>query len=168
VPRQLGAWRRGAAVCTYLLRNLVDRSHRKTALDRCRQVEIALYLASQDTPPAQPFRHCLRCHADPAVIGAGTFTVPEIHELVIPRRTYGHRKDRRQSFTVEESDRLIRVVRVAARAEEAIGNQEKAAHWLRRPNRALKGKRPIDLLESDVGARLVEQVLGRIEHGMVA
>jgi uncharacterized protein (DUF2384 family) len=37
---------------------------------------------------------------------------------------------------------------------------------LRKPNRALKGNRPIDLLESDLGSRMVERALGRIEHGV--
>lgn len=64
-----------------------------------------------------------------------------------------------------QSDRLARVV---ASAEEAIGDGAKAARWLRKPNRALQGRRPLDLLASDVGARLVEQELGRIEHGLGA
>jgi putative toxin-antitoxin system antitoxin component (TIGR02293 family) len=103
-----------------------------------------------------------------SVIRDGTFSAGEIYELVLPRRTLTHRKEKRQPLTAEESDRLTRAVRLAARAEEAIGNAEKAARWLRRPNRALLGKRPLDLLESDVGARMVEQVLGRIEHGLGA
>jgi putative toxin-antitoxin system antitoxin component (TIGR02293 family) len=103
-----------------------------------------------------------------SVIRDGTFSAGEIYELVLPRRTLTHRKEKRQPLTAEESDRLTRAVRLAARAEEAIGNAEKAARWLRKPNRALLGKRPLDLLESDVGARMVEQVLGRIEHGLGA
>ena len=71
-----------------------------------------------------------------------------------------------QPLSPEQSDRLARMVRVAERAEEALGNPEKAARWLRKPNRALKQKRPIELLESDVGARMVERALGRIEHGV--
>lgn len=103
-----------------------------------------------------------------SVIRDGTFSAGEIYELVLPRRTLTHRKEKRQRLTAEESDRLTRAVRVAACAEEAIGNVEKAARWLRKPNRALLGKRPLDLLESDVGARMVEQVLGRIEYGLGA
>jgi putative toxin-antitoxin system antitoxin component (TIGR02293 family) len=103
-----------------------------------------------------------------SVIRDGTFSAGEIYELVLPRRTLTHRKEKRQPLTAEESDRLTRAVRLAARAEEAIGNAEKAARWLRKPNRALLGKRPLELLESDVGARMVEQVLGRIEHGLGA
>lgn len=103
-----------------------------------------------------------------SVIQDGTFSAREIHEFVLPRRTFTHRKQKGQALTSEESDRLTRAVRIAGRAEEAIGDAEKAARWLRKPNRALLGKRPLDLLESDVGARLVEQVLGRIEYGLGA
>lgn len=91
----------------------------------------------------------------------------EIYDLVIPRRTLAHRRDRGQPLSSEESDRLTRVVRVVGRAEEALGERARAARWLREPNRALSGKRPIDLLDSDVGARMVDRVLGRVEHGVI-
>lgn len=103
-----------------------------------------------------------------AVIHDGTFSAGEIYELVLPRRTFTHRREKGQRLTVEESDRLTRAVRMATRSEEAIGNAETAGRWLRKPNRALLGKRPLDLLESDTGARMVEQVLGRIEYGLGA
>lgn len=66
----------------------------------------------------------------------------------------------------EQSDHLTRVERVVTRAEEAIGDGVKARRWLRKPNHALQGRRPLDLLSNDAGARVVEQVLGRIEHGL--
>jgi putative toxin-antitoxin system antitoxin component (TIGR02293 family) len=47
-----------------------------------------------------------------------------------------------------------------------IGEEEKAGEWLRTPNRALGGERPLDLLDTDVGAREVEDVLGRIAYGV--
>lgn len=55
---------------------------------------------------------------------------------------------------------------IAARASEVLGGQEKATHWLNRPNRALGGRRPLDLLDTDLGIQQVEQVLGRIEYGV--
>ena len=90
----------------------------------------------------------------------------ERYTLVVARRTLAHRREKRQPLTTEQSDRLARLVRVAERAEEALGDGEKAARWLRKPNRGLQGKRPLDLLESDLGARMVERALGRIEHGV--
>lgn len=103
-----------------------------------------------------------------SVVNSGTLRPPELYALVIPRRTLAHRKRLGKRLSSEQSDRLTRVVRVAARAEEAIGNVAKAKRWLRKPNRALEGRLPLDLLSSDVGARVVEQVLGRIEHGLGA
>ena len=70
------------------------------------------------------------------------------------------------TLSPEESDRSTRVAGVMARAEEALGSREKASRWMRKNNRALGGKRPLDLLESDAGARMVERILGRIEYGV--
>ena len=100
------------------------------------------------------------------VLHSGLFEASELYTLVVARRTLAHRKEKRQPLTAEQSDRLARVVRVAQRAEEALGDRERAARWLRQPNRALQRHRPIDLLESDLGARMVERALGRIEHGV--
>ena len=46
--------------------------------------------------------------------------------------------------------------------------EDKASTWLRRPNRALNNERPLRLLDTDVGARQVEDILGRIAHGVVS
>jgi putative toxin-antitoxin system antitoxin component (TIGR02293 family) len=100
------------------------------------------------------------------VLRSGLFQPAELYAMVVPRRTLAHRKEKRQPLSPEQSDRLARMVRAADRAEEALGDRGKAARWLRQRNRALNQKRPIDLLESDVGARMVERALGRIEHGL--
>jgi putative toxin-antitoxin system antitoxin component (TIGR02293 family) len=90
----------------------------------------------------------------------------EAYELVGSRRTLMRKKKERTKLSPAESDRLARVVRIIARAEEALGDREKAHRWLRKANRALAGKRPLDLLDSDAGTRMVERILGRIEHGI--
>jgi putative toxin-antitoxin system antitoxin component (TIGR02293 family) len=59
-----------------------------------------------------------------------------------------------------------RIARVMARAENVLGSPERATAWLNRPNRALGDAVPLDLLGTDLGAREVEAVLGRIEHGV--
>ena len=66
----------------------------------------------------------------------------------------------------EESDRLVRFARIAAFASEVLGDDAKASRWLQRPNRALSGSPPLSLLDTDLGAREVEAVLGRIEYGV--
>ena len=103
-----------------------------------------------------------------ALVALGGLTGDEATQLVIPRRTLAHRRKRRQPLSVEESDRLARVARAIALAEETMQDAAKAHAWLRRPNRALGNERPLDLLATEGGARLVEQTLGRIAHGVVS
>jgi putative toxin-antitoxin system antitoxin component (TIGR02293 family) len=64
-----------------------------------------------------------------------------------------------------ESDRLYRLARIVALAKHYVGDDETAARWLRRPNRALGGKSPLELVDTEPGARSVEDVLGRIAYG---
>ena len=98
---------------------------------------------------------------------AARFSIP--HEaacrlLHIPPRTLARRKKDRR-LRPDESDRLLRLGRVAARAEEVLGTADKAARWLGKPNRALGGKVPLAQLDTDIGAHQVEEILGRIAHG---
>lgn len=85
--------------------------------------------------------------------------------LDIPERTLARRK-REGKLRTGESDRLVRVGRVAALAEEMLGATDKAARWLRRPNPALGGRAPLQALATDLGATQVETVLHRLEHGV--
>ena len=85
--------------------------------------------------------------------------------LKLPLRTIARRKKERRLHK-DESDRLVRLARVAVQAEAVLGGEEAAARWLHRPNRALGGRSPLSLLDTDLGARRVEAVLGRIEHGV--
>lgn len=85
--------------------------------------------------------------------------------LRLPLRTLARRKKERK-LNAEESDRLVRLARVAAEAARILGDDRKAGEWLRRPILALGGERPLDMLRSDIGARQVEDVLGRIEFGV--
>ena len=94
-------------------------------------------------------------------------TVPEaVKVLRLPARTLARRREARK-LGADESDRLVRLARIAAHAATVFGSEEKAAAWLHRPNRALHGEIPIDLLDTDVGVRQIEDVLGRIGHGVV-
>ncbi len=95
-------------------------------------------------------------------------SVPETASVLrMPTRTMARRRLARK-LDPEESDRLYRLARVAGVAVSVFGAEDKAATWLQRPNRGLNGELPIRLLDTDVGARQVEDILGRIEHGIVA
>ena len=87
--------------------------------------------------------------------------------LHLPRRTIARRK-KEQRLQADESDRVLRLARISAQAAFTFGSDEKAAQWLRRPNRALGNRPPLDLLDSDIGTRQVEDVLGRIAHGTIS
>jgi putative toxin-antitoxin system antitoxin component (TIGR02293 family) len=101
-----------------------------------------------------------------SAVGQGVISWSDVQDLVLPRRTFSHRKERSERLTPEESDRLLRLLRAIAKAEDAFGNKEKARRWLRKSNRALGGESPFEMLRTASGARLVEQVLGRIAHGV--
>lgn len=88
-------------------------------------------------------------------------------EIVGSRRTLERKTGGRKALLKSsESDRLARLARMIVRAEQAIGNADKAHRWLVKPNRSLGGNVPLMLLDSDSGASAVEQVLGRIEYGV--
>src|ERR1700685_1501250 len=55
-----------------------------------------------------------------------------------------------------ESDRLYRLARIVALAQQSLGNRQSAARWLKRSNRALGGAAPISTLDTEAGARQVE------------
>jgi putative toxin-antitoxin system antitoxin component (TIGR02293 family) len=67
-----------------------------------------------------------------------------------------------------ESDRLYRLARLVAIATESLGSLERAQRWLKRPNRALGGIAPVSVIDTEPGARRVENILGRIAFGGVS
>lgn len=67
-----------------------------------------------------------------------------------------------------ESDRLYRLARIVALANESLGDRERALRWLKRPNRALGGIAPVAAIDTEPGARQVENVLGRIAYGGIS
>ncbi|HEY3837635.1 MAG TPA: antitoxin Xre/MbcA/ParS toxin-binding domain-containing protein [Bryobacteraceae bacterium] len=116
-------------------------------------------------------RHLIRKGLPAASIGAlaGKLRIGNrvlSDKLGIPQRTLTRRLSQALLLTPAESDRTVRMARVFANAVEMIGDEEKAIEWLSTPNRALGGERPLDLLDTDTGARLVEDILGRIAYGV--
>lgn len=102
------------------------------------------------------------------VILAQKLSVPAERVLYvsdIAERTFHRRQQNEQSLTPAESDRVLRIARVAAEAERVFGSAEKSSRWLSAENRIL-GAKPLDMLATDAGARDVENELGRIDHGI--
>ena len=86
--------------------------------------------------------------------------------LRIPPRTLSRRLGAGR-FSTGESERILRLARVVARAGELFCTREALTHWLRSPETALGGQAPLEYLDTDVGAREVEDLLGRLLHGVV-
>jgi putative toxin-antitoxin system antitoxin component (TIGR02293 family) len=67
-----------------------------------------------------------------------------------------------------ESDRLYRLARLLALARENLGDAARASRWLKRTNRALGGVAPIAAIDTELGARQVENLLGRVAYGGIS
>jgi putative toxin-antitoxin system antitoxin component (TIGR02293 family) len=96
------------------------------------------------------------------------FSETEIFALVVPERTLARRRAKREPLTFEETDKALRLARIAELANKAFGDKDKARRWLRKPKRSLDGETPLVYLGSETGARVVEEMLLRIESGILA
>ena len=103
-----------------------------------------------------------------AYVERGGFSKVEIERYIIPARTQRHRKVKRERLSVEESDRVVRLTRIQAVAEDVFGDVEKANRWLREGLGILGGKAPLELAQTDAGTRVVEQLLAKIDWGAAA
>ena len=93
-----------------------------------------------------------------------TFT--EVSEIVISPRTLKHRRARGEHLSHEETDRLVRVARMLALADEFFGDHSKALLWLRTEDDRMGGRRPLSMLQTEAGGRLVESMLWQIDEGV--
>jgi putative toxin-antitoxin system antitoxin component (TIGR02293 family) len=121
---------------------------------------------SPDNVPNHP-----AVRATPAALGdlaRRGFSDEEIWALVVPKRTLARRVTEDEPLTVDETDKALRLERIAALADRVFGDPGKAHRWLRKPKQLLGGRTPIEFLASESGARQVEEMLYQIEHGMFA
>jgi putative toxin-antitoxin system antitoxin component (TIGR02293 family) len=104
-----------------------------------------------------------------AMVTAGLIDLEHAIELdVISRTSWASaRKSGSGRLSPAMSEKILRLARVQARAAETFG-REKARLWLLRPCEPLDGRPPLALLASESGARAVETLLGRIDHGLAA
>lgn len=96
--------------------------------------------------------------------------IPEtdIYRCVIPRRTFQHRRASAKRLTPNESDRAERLARVLALARAVFGDPERAVRWLLSTKKRFDDRRPLDLIQSSVGTKLVEEALLQAYFGNVA
>jgi putative toxin-antitoxin system antitoxin component (TIGR02293 family) len=67
----------------------------------------------------------------------------------------------------DESERVDRIERIYRLAIELFeGDKTEAVKWLKEPNRGLANRPPLDFSRTEIGAREVENLIGRLEHGV--
>lgn len=84
---------------------------------------------------------------------------------VTARNLHRYAEDDRLSEVV--TGRLFMLADLFAHGADALGTDYFRA-WLYRPNVGLQQKKPIDILHNEVGINTVDDILGRIEHGIFA
>jgi putative toxin-antitoxin system antitoxin component (TIGR02293 family) len=85
--------------------------------------------------------------------------------LGISKATY-HRRKASGKLGADESDRVVRFARLMGKAVEVFGSAENARKWLTSPQIGLGGAIPLAYADTEVGAREIEDLLGRIEYGV--
>ncbi len=77
-----------------------------------------------------------------------------------------HRRKATGRLDPAESDRVVRFARLMGKAVEVLESEDHAREWLTSPQFGLGGAVPLDYADTEVGAREVEDLLGRIEYGI--
>ena len=81
-------------------------------------------------------------------------------------RTVQRRGEAGERLDPGPSERLVRLADLYARASQVIGDDTLARHWMQTPREVFGGKTPLELASSELGAREVEDLLLRVEHGV--
>lgn len=100
------------------------------------------------------------------IVDWANITKNDLREMSgIPATTFT--RSLKARFSAEQSERLVRIIRVIDRAVELFeGDKEEAQKWLNEPNRALSWKVPAKLMASETGAYEVMKLITRLEHGV--
>ncbi len=100
-------------------------------------------------------------------------TPAEVAQHVIPSRTWSHRQAQRKSgernsFSAEESARVLRMIKVLLHATQLFGDQALAIDWMRTPKARFAGRTPLAMVETEYGGGLVEEMILGGEDGFCA
>jgi len=77
-----------------------------------------------------------------------------------------HRRKVSGHLNADESDKVLRFARLLGQAAKVFGGIAGAREWLRAPQYGLGGAVPLAFAGTEVGAREVESLIGRIDHGV--
>jgi putative toxin-antitoxin system antitoxin component (TIGR02293 family) len=76
------------------------------------------------------------------------------------------RRKTERRLSPQESDRVMRFWRLTQQAAKVFGDMARGRQWLKFPQRGLGGAVPLDYASTEVGAREIESLLGRIEYSV--
>jgi putative toxin-antitoxin system antitoxin component (TIGR02293 family) len=99
---------------------------------------------------------------------ASGIPLKDLYDVVIPARTLKHRRARREPLSLDESDKLTRLVRVFDHAVRVFDGTDRARIWMEEPKKRFSDRTPLAMLRTDIGGRMVEEFLGQIEYGVFA
>ena len=108
-----------------------------------------------------PYQALLRFHRHS---GLSIVTISRL--IRIPQRTLMRRRASGR-LGPEESERLLRMATVFDDATRLFaGDMDAARRWLNTPSKELDGQPPLEFARSEIGAREVQDFIGRLEHGV--
>jgi len=88
--------------------------------------------------------------------------------LGISAKTMTRLRQARRPLPLPVGDRLYRLAHVFSLAQAVLENPERAREWIRTPQIGLSNRIPMQVMKTEVGAREVEDLLTRIEYGVLA
>lgn len=93
---------------------------------------------------------------------------PKFRDVLVARATFARRRQQKR-LSLEEGERVERLARIWALALEVWGDAVATRRFLSEPHPLLHGRQPIDVAaRTEVGARMVENILGRLKYGSAA
>jgi putative toxin-antitoxin system antitoxin component (TIGR02293 family) len=93
-------------------------------------------------------------------------TLEKIGKVLGMSRATLHRRKIQRRLDTAESEKLVRYQQLLTKAAGVFGGTENAREWLIHPQRGLGNAVPLEFAKSEIGAREVENLLGRIEYGV--
>jgi len=95
------------------------------------------------------------------------FVRSELSWIVAPR-TLNHRRKKQEQLTTEESGRWLRAAKIQALAEVVLGDRDKAMKWLHKPRKAFDKLTAMEIMKTEAGGQLAEELLGQLDSGYFA
>lgn len=88
--------------------------------------------------------------------------------LDMSERTLSRLRRSKKRLSASAGDRLYRLIRIFSLAREVFEDDKAARDWLQQPQVGLSGRIPLDFIRTEAGAREVEDLLGRMEYGIIS